>query len=163
MVLVTLILASLLGADFFARLAYLRIYHHFLAGVVAVTVRSLAWLVAAALLSLFFAVIYYFAPDVKRSNWHWITPGAAIGIIGWLLASIGLRAYVHLFNNYSVTYGSLGAVIILLTWFYLTGLMLLLGAEINSEIEAAAAAKRLLLIEQSDLTSAAAPIATSTS
>jgi membrane protein len=57
---------------------------------------------------------------------------------GWLLASLGLRVYLHFFNNYSVTYGSLGAVIILLTWFYITGLMLLLGAEINSEIEAAA-------------------------
>jgi membrane protein len=157
MVLVTLILASLLAADFFARLAYLRIYHHFLAIVVAFIARGLAWLIAMALLSLFFAVIYYFAPDVKRSNWHWITPGAAIGIIGWLLASIGLRIYVHVFNLYSVTYGSLGAVIILLTWFYLTGLMLLLGAEINSEIEAAAAAKRLLVIEQSNLTSTAAP------
>lgn len=155
MVLVTLILASLLGADFFARLAYLRIYHHFLAAVVACTARAVAWLAAMALLSLFFAVIYYFAPDVKRSNWHWMTPGAAIGIIGWLMASIGLRLYVHLFNNYSVTYGSLGAVIILLTWFYLTGLMLLLGAEINSEIEAAAAAKRLLVVEQSGLIAAA--------
>jgi len=156
MVLFTLILASMLGADFFARLAYLRIYHYFLAEAVAFTVRGVAWLIAAMLLALFFAVIYYFAPDVKRSNWHWITPGAAIGIIGWLLASIGLRIYVHLFDNYTVTYGSLGAVIILLTWFYLTGLMLLVGAEINSEIEAAAAAKRLLLIEQNDLTSAAA-------
>jgi membrane protein len=75
------------------------------------------------------------------------------------VASIGLRIYVHVFNLYSVTYGSLGAVIILLTWFYLTGLMLLLGAEINSEIEAAAAAKRLLVFEQSNLTSAAAPTA----
>jgi membrane protein len=155
MVLVTLILASMLGADFFGRLAYLRIYHHFLATVVAFAARALAWLAAMALLSLFFAVIYYFAPDVKRSKWHWMTPGAAIGIIGWFLASLGLRLYVHLFNNYSVTYGSLGAVIILLTWFYLTGLMLLLGAEINSEIEAAAAAKRLLVLEQSDLTAAA--------
>jgi len=51
--------------------------------------------------------------------------------------------YLHFFNNYSVTYGSLGAVIILLTWFYITGLMLLLGAEINSEIEAYAAEQRL--------------------
>jgi membrane protein len=155
MVLFTLILASMLGADFFARLSYVRIYHHFLAVVVAFTVRSLAWIIAAVLLALFFAVIYYFAPDVKRSNWHWITPGAAIGIVGWLLASISLRIYVHFFNHYTVTYGSLGAVIILLTWFYLTGLMLLVGAEINSEIEAAAAAKRLLLIEQNDLASAA--------
>jgi membrane protein len=93
---------------------------------------------------------------VKRSHWHWLTPGAAIGIVGWLITSIGLRLYVHFFNNYSVTYGSLGAVIILLTWFYLTGLMLLLGAEINSEIEAAAAAKRLLLLEQNNLAAAAA-------
>jgi membrane protein len=157
MVLFTFILASMLAGDFLARLAYLRIYHRFFAVLGAITVRSFAGLVAVVLLSLFFAVIYYFAPDVKRSNWHWITPGATIGIIGWFLASLGLRAYVHIFNNYSVTYGSLGAVIILLTWFYLTGLMLLLGAEINSEIEAAAAAKRLLVIEQSNLTSAAAP------
>jgi membrane protein len=163
MVLFTFILASLLVADIVARFAYLRIYHHFFAALTAITVRSFAGLVAVALLSLFFAVIYYFAPDVKRSNWHWITPGATIGIIGWLLASLGLRAYVHVFNNYSVTYGSLGAVIILLTWFYLTGLMLLLGAEINSEIEAAAAAKRLLLIEQSNITSAAASSTTPTS
>jgi membrane protein len=56
---------------------------------------------------------------------------------------MGLRIYLHYFDNYSVTYGSLGAVIILLTWFYLTGLMLLLGAEINSEIAAAVAEKKL--------------------
>jgi membrane protein len=143
-ILVTLILTSLLGGDFFARLAYLRISHHLLAAIVASTARVLSWVFATVLLSLFFAVIYYFAPDVKTSRWHWLTPGAAIGIVGWLLASIGLRLYVHLFDNYSVTYGSLGAVIILLTWFYLTGLMLLLGAEINSEIEAAAARRRLI-------------------
>jgi membrane protein len=143
-IVVTLILASLLGGDFFARVASLRIYHHVLGAIVAFVARLLSWIIATLLLSLFFAVIYYFAPDVKTSRWHWLTPGAAIGIIGWLLASIGLRIYVYLFDNYSVAYGSLGAVIILLTWFYLTGLMLLLGAEINSEIEAAAAAKRLL-------------------
>jgi membrane protein len=94
---------------------------------------------------------------VKATNWHWLTPGAAVGIVGWILASIGLRAYVHFFNNYTVTYGGLGAVILLLTWFYLTGLMLLLGAEINSEIEAVAAAKRLLLAEQNSLAKATAP------
>ena len=56
---------------------------------------------------------------------------------------MALRLYLHFFNSYSLTYGSLGAVIILLTWFYITGLMLLLGAELNSEIEAAATEKRL--------------------
>jgi len=161
-VLVTLMLASLFGADFFARLAYYRIHQHLLAAVVAVAARSLGWIFASLLLSLLFAVIYYFAPDVKTSRWHWFTPGAAVGILGWLLASIGLRIYVHLFGNFSVTYGSLGAVIILLTWFYLTGLMLLLGAEINSEIEAAAAAKRLLAKEQTNFAAAAAPVSSTT-
>jgi membrane protein len=142
MVLVTLMLASLLGADLFAHLAYLRIYHHALAATVAWATRGLGWLFAVVLLSLFFAIIYYFAPDLKTSRWHWMTPGTAIGIIGWLLASIGLRIYAHFFN-YALTYGGLGAVIILLSWFYLTGLMLLLGAEINSEIEAAAAESHL--------------------
>ena len=76
------------------------------------------------------------------------------GIVGWLAASIGLRVYLHFFRNYAVTYGSLGAVIILLTWFYLTGLMLLLGAEINSEIEAAATAARLSRTERAESTGA---------
>jgi membrane protein len=163
MVLVTLMLASLLGGDFFARMASVRIYHHFLAAAVAVIVRGLGWVFAIILLSLFFAVIYYFAPDVKASHWHWLTPGSAIGIVGWILASIGLRVYVHFFNNYTVTYGGLGAVIVLLTWFYLTGLMLLLGAEINSEIEAVAAAKRLLLTEQNSLAKATASGTSTTS
>ncbi len=156
LVLVTFMLASLLGGDFFARMAHLRIYHHVLASMVAISVRLVGWVFAAALLSLFFAVIYYFAPDLKTTHWHWLTPGSAVGILGWFVASVGLRLYVHLFGNYSVTYGSLGAVIILLTWFYLSGLMLLLGAEINSEIEAAAAAKRLLASDQITLSPAAA-------
>jgi membrane protein len=157
MTLVTLMLASLLGADFFARMAYVRIYHHFLAAAVASTARGVGWTFAIIFLSLFFAVIYYFAPNVKASHWHWLTPGSTIGIIGWILASMGLRGYVHFFNNnYTVTYGGLGAVIVLLTWFYLTGLMLLLGAEINSEIEAVAAAKRLLRTEQNNLAEATA-------
>ena len=157
MVLVTLMLASLLGADFFERMCHVHINNYFLATAVGIAVRGLAWIIAIILLSLLFAVIYYFAPDVKASQWHWLTPGSAIGIIGWILASMGLRAYVHFFNNYTVTYGGLGAVIVLLTWFYLTGLMLLLGAEINSEIEAVAAAKRLRLTEQSSLAKATAP------
>jgi membrane protein len=90
-----------------------------------------------------FSTIYYFAPDLKAKRWHWITPGAAIGISGWVLTSLGLRVYLHFFDNFTLTYGSLGAVIILLTWFYITGLMLLLGAEINSEIQAAVIEKQL--------------------
>jgi membrane protein len=136
-------LASLLLADFLARLARLHIYHHFLAASAAISLRTVGWLLATTFLSLVFALIYYFAPDLKVSHWHWLTPGSAFGILGWLLGSLGLRVYVHYINNYSATYGSLGTVIILLTWFYLSGLMLLLGGEINSEIEAAVKEKNL--------------------
>ena len=105
--------------------------------------RIASWVLASLLLMLLFSTIYYFAPDLKTKHWHWLTPGAAIGIIAWLIASIGLRIYLHYFDSYSVTYGSLGAVIILLTWFYITGLTLLAGAEINSEIQAVLVEKRL--------------------
>ena len=146
-ILVTLILASLLASDFFARLARLGIGHPLLAITVVSATRFVGWVIATALIMLFFAVIYYWAPDVKRRNWRWLTPGSAVGIAVWLLTSIGFRIYVHYFNNFSVTYGSLGAVIILLMWFYITGLALLLGAEINSQIEAAAAERRLLAVQ----------------
>jgi membrane protein len=156
MFLFTLMLAALLGANVLGRMSYLQFRHHWIAVTADFAVRGVGWAIAVGLLSLFYAVIYYFAPNVKRSKWHWLTPGAAVGIVGWMLASVALRIYVHYFDSYSVTYGGLGAVIILLTWFYLTGLMLLVGAEINSEIEAAAAAKRLLGGEQASLAKAAA-------
>lgn len=142
-VLVTLGLASLLVGDYFSNVAA----HHISELVVRYAAESavhlVSWTVASAILALTFAVLYYWAPDCKSRRWHWLTPGGAIGIIGWLVASLGFRIYLHFFNTYSVTYGSLGAVIILLMWFYITGLMLLLGAEINSQIEAAAAEKKL--------------------
>ena len=142
-VLVTGLLASMLGGDMLAAFAQKMIYHRPIAIAAAILSRLVGWIVATALLAIIFAVIYFFAPDVKKSRWHWLSPGAAIGIVAWLLASFALRIYLHFFNNYSVTYGSLGAVIILLTWFYITGVVLLLGAEVNSEIEAAVTERRL--------------------
>lgn len=106
-------------------------------------VRICGWILAAAFLALSFAAVYYWAPDLRKRQWHWITPGAMLGIVGWLLASLGFRMYLHFFDSYSVTYGSLGAVVVLLMWFYITGLMLLVGAEFNSELEAAAMEARL--------------------
>ena len=141
--LITAILSVLLAADFFARLTSLHIAHPMIADPIAVVIRILGWMVATGLLALLFALIYYWAPDVKQRQWRWLTPGSAIGIVGWLLASVGLRLYLHFFNSYPAIYGSLGAVIILLTWFYLSGLMLLLGGAVNSEIEAAATERRL--------------------
>jgi membrane protein len=138
-VVVTLILIAMLGGDLVAAVANHSTYNHFLTTVAAFSARLIGWTISAAFLALSFAVIYYWAPDVKARCWHWFTPGGTIAILGWLIASLSLRIYLHFFNSYSVAYGSLGAVIILLTWFYLTGLMLLVGAEINSEIEAASA------------------------
>jgi len=142
-VIATLILTSLLGGDFAATMAQQHIQNRFGAATVAALARFAGWIVATALLVVSFAVVYYWAPNLKNKRWRWITPGGAIGILSWLAASLGLRVYLHFYNSYSVTYGSLGAVIILLTWFYITGLMLLIGAEINSQIEAAAAQQRL--------------------
>ena len=143
---VTLCLASLLGSDLVAAMFRHRIHDEVLRMVAIVSSRVVGWTLAAALLALTFAVVYYWAPDLKVRRWHWLTPGGAVGIVGWLLASLALRIYLYFFNTYSMTYGSLGAVIILLTWFYISGLMLLVGAEINSEIEAAAAERRMQAI-----------------
>jgi membrane protein len=82
--------------------------------------------------------MYYWGPDADQ-EWSWITPGSLMGVVIWLGASILFRVYLHYFNSYSKTYGSLGAVIVLLLWLYITGLAILLGGEINSEIENAAA------------------------
>jgi membrane protein len=134
----TLVLAAMLGGDFMARAAEHALSNPELIDLTEWLSRMIGWAIATALLILSFAVTYYCAPDKGARRWYWLSPGAAFGILGWLLASLGLRIYLHFFNSYAVTYGSLGAVIILLTWFYITGLMLLVGAEVDSAIEAAA-------------------------
>jgi membrane protein len=111
-----------------------------LAALAVITWKIGEWVVALAFVILAFALIYYYGPDLKEQHWYWITPGSLAGVILWLVVSSAFRAYLHFFNSYSRTYGSLGAVIILLFWFYVTGFAFLIGGEINSEIEHAAAA-----------------------
>ena len=101
--------------------------------------KIIQWPVVLACMTFAFALIYYFAPDLDEQSWQWLTPGSAIGVALWLLVSIGFRIYLHFFDSYSATYGSLGAVIILMLWLYFTGTAVLIGGEINSEIEHAAA------------------------
>jgi membrane protein len=76
-------------------------------------------------------LVYHFAPAV-RQRWHWVTPGSAFALIGWVVASYGLRLYVTYFGNYNATYGSIGGVILLMLWLYLSSLTLLVGAEIDA-------------------------------
>lgn len=101
--------------------------------------KTLQWPVVLACLIFAYALIYYFAPDFHEQKWTWLTPGAAIGVLLWLLVSGAFRVYLHFFDSYSATYGSLGAVIVLMLWLYFTGCAVLIGGEINSEIEHAAA------------------------
>jgi membrane protein len=84
--------------------------------------------------SLGIAIVYYFAPDVEQ-DWVWITPGSIVACILWVLVSFGLKIYVSRFGSYNETYGALGGAAILLLWMYLTGLAILVGGEVNSEIE----------------------------
>jgi membrane protein len=101
--------------------------------------KILQWPLVLFFLLVGFALIYYWAPDVRDQNWRWVTPGSVVAVTLWLLVSFGFRIYLHYFNSYSKTYGSLGAVIILMLWFYFTGAAILIGGEVNSDIEAAAA------------------------
>ncbi len=97
--------------------------------------KVLQWPLVLIFVLVAFALIYYFGPDSHQQDWKWITPGAVVGVLLWLLISFAFKAYLSYFNSYSATYGSLGAVIILMLWFYFTGIAILVGGEINSEIE----------------------------
>ena len=101
--------------------------------------KILQWPIILAFVLLAFALIYYFAPDLYDQKWYWVTPGSVAGVALWLLVSFVFRLYLRYFDSYSVTYGSLGAVIILMLWFYLSGAAILIGGQINAEIENAAA------------------------
>jgi membrane protein len=96
--------------------------------------KILQWPLAFFLVSTAFGVVYYFAPDAEQ-DWVWITPGAVLGTVVWLAVSLGFRFYVTNFTDYNATYGTVGGVVVLLLWFYISGLAILVGAELNAEIE----------------------------
>ena len=79
-------------------------------------------------------LVYYFAPDAEQ-DFVWLTPGSVLATVLWILFSLGFKIYVANFTNYNETYGAIGGVIVLLLWFYTSGLAILIGAEMNAEIE----------------------------
>jgi membrane protein len=81
------------------------------------------------------ALLYYATPNVKQPKFRWVSVGAGVAIVTWLVASVLFGIYVANFSNYNKTYGSLGGVIVGLLWLWITNLALLLGAEIDSEME----------------------------
>jgi len=102
---------------------------------VVIASRVLEWIIVILFLNLSFSLIYFFGPNLKGQRWYWITPGSVFGLILWLAASGAFRYYLRFFDSYSKTYGSLGAVMVLLVWLYVAALAFLLGGEINAKIE----------------------------
>ena len=96
--------------------------------------KILQWPIVFVLVATAVALVYYFAPDAEQ-EWTWITPGSVLATLLWVVASLAFRFYVTNFASYNETYGAIGGVMVLLLWFYVSGIALLVGAELNAEIE----------------------------
>ena len=94
----------------------------------------LQWPIVFALVVTAIGLVYYFAPDVEQ-DWVWITPGSIFATVLWLAVSLGLKFYYQMMPDANAAYGTIGAVMVLMLWFYVSGIALLLGAELNAEIE----------------------------
>jgi membrane protein len=102
----------------------------------AVMVWDIAkWPVLVLVVSFMIALLYYAAPNVKHPKFQWVSPGSLLAVLLWIVASAAFAFYVANFSSYNKTYGALGGVIVFLTWLWITNNVILLGAEINAEIE----------------------------
>lgn len=106
-----------------------------LGGFLSFLFSLLRWPLLALAFVFGLAVIYHYGPCRNKPRWEWVSPGAVLAVVLWLVGSGLFSFYVSNFGNYNETYGSVGAIIILLTWFYLTAYVVLLGAELNAELE----------------------------
>jgi membrane protein len=122
-----LVLVGPTAADYIAQVTGL-------GAVFAWTWKIVQWPVVLALVATGAGFLYYFAPDAEQ-EWVWVTPGAVLAAVIWLAASLGFKYYVANFATYTETYGAIGGVMVLLLWFYLSGVVMLAGAELNAEIE----------------------------
>jgi membrane protein len=105
-------------------------------GDTAVTVWGIAkWPVILAVLMAMVAGLYYVAPNVRQPRFRWVSPGGAVAVLAWIVASAGFGLYVSNFGSYGATYGALGSVITLLVWMWISNLALLFGAELDAELE----------------------------
>ena len=100
-----------------------------------VILLGVRWVLLFAVAVLGLAIVYRFAPDRRPAQWRWVTPGSLIAATLWLIGSVLFALYVRNWGSYGETYGALGGVVILLMWFYLSGYIIILGAEINAETE----------------------------
>src|SRR3954452_11090303 len=94
----------------------------------------LQWPIVFALVVSAIGLVYFFAPDVEQ-DWVWITPGSVLATVLWIIVSLALKLYYQLVPGASASYGTIGGIMVLMLWFYCSGIALLLGAEMNAEIE----------------------------
>jgi membrane protein len=93
------------------------------------------WPVLALIVVLILAILYYAGPNVRQPGFRWVTPGGIVAVVLWILASAAFAFYVANFSSYNKTYGALASVVIFLVWLWITNIVILLGAELNAEIE----------------------------
>lgn len=116
-------------------LAFLETIFWQLGGVTATLIKIATWLFAGALAALSIAWVYRIGPDRKDAKWRWLSLGSIIATLLWVAATVGFGLYAAKFGNYNATYGSLGAVVVLLMWLFVSSYAILLGAELNAESE----------------------------
>lgn len=100
------------------------------------TWKIIQWPIAFGLVATGIGLIYHFAPNIKE-RWDWLRPGSLVATTLWLIGSLAFRLYVVSFSSFEATYGTLGGVIVLMLWFYVTGLAIVIGVETDAEIERA--------------------------
>ncbi|MEC3910556.1 YihY/virulence factor BrkB family protein [Sphingobium sp. CR2-8] len=99
------------------------------------TIKAATWVLAGLFASVIFGLIYRFGPNRRQAQWQWLTVGSVAATLFWLIATLGVSFYVSTFGNYNKTYGSLGAVVVLQLWLFVSAYIVLLGAQINAEAE----------------------------
>jgi membrane protein len=134
-VLMALVLASLIMVFVGGRLARDLLGFAGLGATGADIWNVVRWPGAVLVAMLVFALIYYVTPDVEHRGFHWLTPGAVVGVLLWLLASLAFSQYVSRIADVGAVYGAFAGAIVLVVWLWLTNVALLLGAELNAEIE----------------------------
>lgn len=108
---------------------------HYLGAVATMAIQGATWLLAGVLISMTFAIFYRYAPDRRAAKWRWLSVGSVLSTLLWVAITFGFGFYVANITDYNATYGSLAAVVIFLMWLFLSAFAVLIGAEVNSEME----------------------------